>query len=180
MKELRRNREFGIERVVLVRRGVIRVTIDAFLVLLPSLRLLTTVSVGARVLLLVTGGFLLSLVVTPAGGRVVVLYRLGSGWLGWGRPLVDKRLETRGSVPCGPRPIPCEFQTPESWSAPDPSWGVWRGSWAGCGGRGVELRSRVSEREVRGRGSRWRMCGAKGFLSSARKRVLTRSGSLSG
>ena len=38
----------------------------------------------------------------------------------------------------------------------------------------------ISEREVRDRGSRWRMCGAKGFLSPARKRVLTRSGSLSG
>ena len=44
----------------------------------------------------------------------------------------------------------------------------------------MELRLRVSEREVRGQGSRWRMCGAKGFLCPARKRVLTRSGSLSG
>ena len=94
VKELRRNREFGIERVVLVRRGVIGVAIDAFLVLFPSLRLLTTVSVGVRVLLLVTGDFLLILVVTPAGGRVVVLYRLGSGWLGRGRPLVDEGLES--------------------------------------------------------------------------------------
>ena len=51
---------------------------------------------------------------------------------------------------------------------------------SGWGGRGVELRSQVSERAVRGRGSRWRRCKAKGFLSPARKRVLTRSGSLSG
>ena len=94
VKELRRNREFRIERVVLVRRGVIGVGIDVFLFLLPSLRLLATVSVGARVLLLVAGDFLLILVVTPAGGRVVVLYRLGSGWLGRGGPLVDEGLES--------------------------------------------------------------------------------------
>ena len=85
----------GFRGVGFVRRRDIGVAIDASLVLLPSLRLLTTVSVGARVLLLVTGDFLLILVVTHAGGRVVVLYRLGSGGgLGRGRPLVDERLES--------------------------------------------------------------------------------------
>ena len=69
----------GFRGVGFVRRRDIGVAIDASLVLLPSLRLLTTVSVGARVLLLVTGDFLLIFVVTHAGGRVVVLYRLGSG-----------------------------------------------------------------------------------------------------
>ena len=94
VEELRRNREFRIERVILVRRGVIGVAIDVFLLLLPSLCLLATVGIGARVLLLVAGDFLLILVVTPAGGRVVLLNRLGSGRLGRGGPLVDEGLES--------------------------------------------------------------------------------------
>ena len=94
VEKLRRDREFGVEWVVLVRRGVIGVAIDSFLFFLPGLRLLATISVRARVLLLVAGDFLLILVVTPTGGRVVLLRRLGSGWFGRGGPLVDKGLES--------------------------------------------------------------------------------------
>ena len=88
----------GFRGVGLVRMRDIGVAIDASLVLFPSLRLLTTVSVGARVLLLVTGDFLLILVVMHAGGRVVVLYRLGSGGSAGGA-----RWRTRDSRVCAMR-----------------------------------------------------------------------------
>ena len=96
VEKLWRNREFRIERVVLVRRGVIGVAIDVFLLLLPSFSMLATIGIGARVLLLVAGDFLLILVVTPAGGRVVLLNRLGSGWLSRGGPLLDEGFESLG------------------------------------------------------------------------------------
>ena len=101
----------GFRGVGLVRMRDIGVAIDASLVLLPSLRLLTTVSVGARVLLLVTGDFLLILVVTHAGGRVVVLYRLGPG----GGSAGGARWWTRDSRVCAMRSKADPMRVSDSW-----------------------------------------------------------------
>ena len=96
VEKLWRNREFRIERVILVRGGVIGVAIDVFPLLFPSFRMLSTFGIGARILLLVAGDFLLILVVVPAGSRVVLLNRLGSGWFNRGGPLLDEGFESLG------------------------------------------------------------------------------------
>ena len=135
VEKLWRNREFGIERVILVRRGVIGVAIDVFLFLLPSFRMLSTIGIGARILLLVAGDFLLILVVRPAGGRVVLLNPPGLGVAQPGGPPVGRGIQESG--PYGPGPSPCGFPTLESLSVPGPSWGVWQGSYRGGPGMGT-------------------------------------------